>query len=69
MPLTPRQEAFLKHWLKKRNAPVNRRNGKPPVRDSKDPNPRDPNPKWSDDAGFEKRYGDPNYYNRIKGLD
>lgn len=26
------------------------------------------NPKWSDDSWFEKRYGDPDYYYRIKGL-
>lgn len=26
------------------------------------------NPKWSDDMWFEKRYGDPGYYSRIKGL-
>ena len=38
------------------------------------PNPpggsqKNPNPKWKDDAWFEKQYGDPNYYKRIKGLD
>jgi len=32
-------------------------------------NQRDQNPKWKDDEWFEKRYGDPNYYKRIKGLD
>ena len=26
------------------------------------------NPKWTDDAWFEKRYGDPEYYTRVKGL-
>ena len=26
------------------------------------------NPKWSDDTWFEKRYGDPGYYSRVKGL-
>ena len=29
---------------------------------------KQPSPKWLDDAWFEKRYGDPDYYNRIKGL-
>jgi hypothetical protein len=26
------------------------------------------NPKWSDDPWFEKWYGDPDYYHRIRGL-
>ena len=26
------------------------------------------NPKWNDDTWFEKRYGDPGYYTRVKGL-
>jgi hypothetical protein len=65
MPLTPQQEAFLTRWLKKRKAPtIERRNPTPPCSQQKDPNP-----KWSDDAWFEERYGDPDYYNRIKGLD
>ena len=25
-------------------------------------------PKWSDESWFEKRFGDPEYYHRIKGL-
>lgn len=29
---------------------------------------RNENPKWSDDSRFELRYGDPEYYHRIKGL-
>jgi hypothetical protein len=27
------------------------------------------NPKWKNDEWFEKQYGDPDYYKRIKGLD
>ena len=26
------------------------------------------NPKWNDDSWFERRYGDPGYYSRVKGL-
>jgi len=29
---------------------------------------RNQNPKWTNDTWFEKRYGDPNYYSRVKGL-
>ena len=44
--------------MKKRKEPVALRRRKPP----------DQNPKWSDDLWFEKKYGDPDYYTRIKGL-
>jgi hypothetical protein len=64
MPLDPTQESFLKSWRKKRNGTVSLRVRKPPSKDHKGENP-----KWCDDAGFEKRYGDPDYYKRITGLD
>ena len=62
MSQTPLSDSFLEAWLKKHKAP-------------RDPAPKRPithgnntNPKWNDDAWFEKRYGDPDYYTRIKGL-
>jgi hypothetical protein len=65
MPLTPTQEAFLAKWLKKEKTPRAPRNRTPPSSSK----PNDPNPKWSDDTWFEKQYGDPGYYKRVKGLD
>ena len=65
MGLTSKQKAFLTRWLEKQKAPTaKRRNPTPPCGQQKVPNP-----KWTDDAWFEERYGDPAYYNRIKGLD
>jgi hypothetical protein len=43
--------------------PVASRKRKPPAGHEKNQNP-----KWSDDRWFEKRYGDPDYYSRVKGL-
>jgi hypothetical protein len=60
---TPTQESFLENWLKRRQGPVALRRRKPVGAERKGQNP-----KWSDDAWFEKKYGDPDYYNRIKGL-
>jgi len=64
MPLTPIQESFLNNWLKRRKGPVALPRRQPTLRDQKNQNP-----KWSDDTWFEKKYGDPDYYKRIKGLD
>ena len=63
MPLDPTQESYLENWLKKRSAPVGMKKLKPQSTDRKGQNP-----KWNDDAWFEKRYGDPNYYKRIRGV-
>lgn len=60
MPLTPTQKSLLENWSK---GPVASRKHKPPSGHEKNQNP-----KWSDDRWFEKRYGDPNYYSRVKGL-
>ena|ERR1017187_1254589 len=59
IPLAPTQESLLEDWLKKPND----------LRKRKSPSAHqtDKNPKWTDDAGFEKRYGDPNYYTRVRG--
>jgi hypothetical protein len=64
MPLTPIQESILESWLRKQQEPVVPRRLQTPGRHQKDKNP-----KWSDDAWFEKRFGDPDYYKRIRGLD
>lgn len=81
MPLTPTQKAFLAKWLKKQQKkPVRRRNCNPSFSNQKEPverptsnptcsNQKDRNPKWKDDEWFEKQYGDPDYYKRVKGLD
>jgi hypothetical protein len=53
----------LANWLKKTKEPTGLLSRKSPYKPHKDANP-----KWSDDAWFEKRYGDPNYYTRVKGL-
>jgi hypothetical protein len=60
IPLTPTQKSLLENWSKK---PVDSRKRKPPGGQEKNQNP-----KWSDDRWFEKRYGDPDYYIRVKGL-
>jgi hypothetical protein len=60
MPLTPTQ---FSEASPKRQEPIDLRRGRPPARHQKVQNP-----KWTDDAWFEKRYGDPDYYNRIQGL-
>jgi hypothetical protein len=60
MPLTPMQ---FSRTDPKRKEPVDLRRRQPPARYQKVQNP-----KWTDDAWFEKRYGDPDYYSRIKGL-
>ncbi len=57
------QEAVLEDWLRKRN-----KNVFPLIRRSGDRNQKGQNPKWTDDKWFEERYGDPDYYHRIKGL-
>jgi hypothetical protein len=59
----PIQESLLEDWLKKRKGPVALRRPKPPVGHHKVENP-----KWNDDTWFEKRYGDPEYYSRVRGL-
>ena len=59
MHLTPTQNSFVEDWLKKRKQPTVLR---------KRIATKDQNPKWIDDRWFEERYGDPAYYNRIKGL-
>ena len=64
MPLTSTQNSFLEGWLKKRMKPVDLQRIKPSVRPHKDQSL-----KWSDDAWFEKVYGDPHYYDRIEGVD
>jgi hypothetical protein len=63
MSLTPIQEAFLAKWLKKHSGPTAMPTRKPRCYKNA------PNPKWNDDKWFEKQYGDPDYYKRIKGLD
>jgi len=63
MTLPPMQEAFLESWLKKRKEGPLLPKRKPPAT-----NRKGQNPKWNDDAWFEKRYGDPYYYKRVKGL-
>ena len=63
MPLDPTQESFLQSWWNKRNGRAGLGVRKPPSKDQKGQNP-----KWNDDAWFEKRYGDPDYYKRIRGL-
>jgi hypothetical protein len=63
MPLTPIRNSFLDAWLKKQKAPGDPAKPKPRVRHA-----TYQNPKWNDDAGFEKRHGDPDYYTRVKGL-
>lgn len=60
MPPTPTQNSLLENWSKKL---VDLRKRKPPGGHEKNQNP-----KWSDDRWFEKRFGDPHYYSRIKGL-
>ena len=57
----PAEETFLEKWLKKRKELVAPR--RRPLTDQKNQNP-----KWTDDTWFEKKYGDPDYYTRIKGL-
>ncbi len=64
MPPKPKLEFFLEDWLKRRKEPVVPEKRKPLVGPRKGQNP-----KWNDDTWFEKRFGDPDYYNRIKGLD
>jgi len=64
MPLKPLDETTLESWLKKRRTPI-----VPLKRPSPGKPQKDPNPKWSDDGWFEKQYGDPHYYDRVKGLD
>ena len=63
MQLTPTQESFVKDWLNKRKEPAVLRK-----RNALGGTQKDQNPKWIDDTWFEKRYGDPEYYSRIKGL-
>ena len=57
------QEVLLESWLKKQKQGVDLPRRKPPTGHHKHKNP-----KWSDDTWFEKRFGDPDYYHRIKGL-
>ena len=64
MPLKSTQEEFLARWLKKQKKPRAPRNRIPPSSSK-----QKTNPKWSDDRWFEKQYGDPDYYKRVKGLD
>jgi hypothetical protein len=64
MPLTPAQNSFLEGWLKRRKRAVDLRRLKPQARPKKDQSP-----KWSDDMSFEKLYGDPHYYDRVRGVD
>ena len=64
MQLTPTQESFMEGWLKKRREPAVLRKRKAPVGHQKAQNL-----KWTDDSWFEKRYGDPDYYKRVKGLE
>jgi hypothetical protein len=64
MPLTSTQEEFLARWLKKQKTPRAPRNHTPPSGSK-----NEPNPKWTDDVGFEKQFGDPGYYKRVKGLE
>jgi hypothetical protein len=58
----PTQKSLLENWLKERKEPVDLRRRKLPA------GQKVQNPKWTDDAWFEKRYGDPGYYSRVKGL-
>ncbi len=60
VPLNPTQHPLLEKWSK---GPVDLRKRKPPSARQ-----INQNPKWSDDTWFEKRYGDPDYYSRVKGL-
>ena len=60
VPLTPTQKSLLENSSKE---PVDLRKRKPPGARQ-----INQNPKWSDDRWFEKRYGDPDYYSRVKGL-
>jgi hypothetical protein len=64
MELTPTQESFVKGWLKRRKAPVDL-----PKRKALDGNQKKRSLKWNDDSWFENRYGDPDYYKRVNGLE
>jgi hypothetical protein len=63
MPLTPIQQITLERWLRKRLEPLASRKRQAPSKPK-----AGQNPKWNDDAWFEKRYGDPEYYTRVKGF-
>jgi hypothetical protein len=63
MPDLPTPEFFLKQWLKKRSQRADLQRSKTPSG-----NRNEANPKWNDDKWFEKKYGDPDYYKRVKGL-
>jgi len=60
MPLASTQEVVLEDWLKK---PIDLKRKSPGAHQT------DKDAKWTDDAGFEKRYGDPEYYKRVNGLE
>jgi len=62
--LTPSQKSLLENWLNIRREPADLRERKSSAGQRKGQNP-----KWTNDTGFERRYGDPDYYNRVKGLD
>jgi hypothetical protein len=57
---SPSQEVALERWLRKRYELAIQ----PPRTHRKNQNP-----KWNDDEWFEKKFGDPAYYNRVNGLE
>jgi hypothetical protein len=63
MPLLPTEVSPLENGLEKLKEPADPLRDKPPAGHQKGQNL-----KWSDDARFRERFGDPEYYNRIKGL-
>jgi hypothetical protein len=58
----PIPESPLERWLTKRQQPAL------PKRRTEGKAAKVQNPKWNDDKWFEQRYGDPDYYSRVKGL-
>jgi hypothetical protein len=64
MPPKSMQEKFIARWLEKQKSPHAARS-----RALAPGGKQKANPKWSDDNWFEKRYGDPGYYKKVKGLE
>ena len=60
VPLTPTQEAVPENLLTKA--------ADLPIGEPLDRHRKSQNLKWNDDSSFEERYGDPDYYTRVRGL-
>jgi hypothetical protein len=61
MRLTPIQKSLLENSLRQRKEAADLRKRQLPSGERKGQNP-----KWWDDAWFERKFGDPTYYTRIK---